>query len=210
MSHFGIQELVRKRPEGWVTAQPLVAVLEQWMAEAKSKGNAQSDAMVLATATPKGVPAARVVLYKGWTDAGLLFVTNYTSNKSRDLESNPQGHLVFYWTELGRQIRVQGNVKKAPRTVSESYFASRPRESQLGAWASRQSRGLASYEDLMDRYAEFEKKFQDQKVPCPPHWGGYLLQPKSVELWVGQVGRLHQRMLFRRKGTRWIGKWLSP
>ena len=185
-------------------------VLEDWIAFARDSGNVQPDAMVLATADAKGKPSARVVLYKGWHEKGVLFVTNYESRKSRELLNRSAASLCFYWTELNRQIRLTGRVMKASRSISEHYFSTRPRESQLGAWASRQSQSIQSYEILMQCYTEMDEKFKGKDVPCPPHWGGFFLQPATAELWVGQVGRLHQRVLYTRKGTQWHAKWLSP
>jgi pyridoxamine 5'-phosphate oxidase len=210
LSHSGLTDLIRKTPKGIVPQPSLPEILEAWMSEAKAKGNAQPDAMILATSNSKGLPSARVVLFKGWTDEGVFFVTNYESQKGQELHRRPHCHLVFYWTELGRQIRITGKIKKASRAISEEYFNARPRESQLGAWASRQSRPIEDYTKLMDRYAAFAKKFEGQSVPCPPYWGGFWVRPEKVELWIGQVGRLHQRMMFKRKGTQWLGQWLSP
>lgn len=193
--------------------------LDQWVQEARAAHSPMPEAVVLATATKSGKPSARVVLFKGWLDEptargtsakGIFFVTNYDSRKSKELRSNPYASMVFYWGELGKQVRVEGRVHRTSRSTSEAYFAKRPRESQVGAWASRQSRPISSYDALKAQEAEVQKRFSGATVPCPSNWGGFVLVPASIEFWVNQVGRLHERVIYKKKGTAWHVQWLSP
>jgi pyridoxamine 5'-phosphate oxidase len=133
------------------------------------------------------------VLYKGMREGGLSFFTNYESAKARDLESNPRASGVFYWREIERQVRVEGQAKRLSREENERYFAGRPRGSQVGAWASHQTRPLGDRSQLQARVAELEREYAGREVPCPPHWGGYALVPSAYEFWVGRPDRLHDR-----------------
>jgi len=166
--------------------------------------------MTLATATPDGRPSARTVLYKGLTGGALCFVSNYGSSKGRQLEANPHAALVFYWSNLNRQVRFEGRVERAPADWSDRYFAARARSSQIGAWASAQSEAIASRDVLEARIADAEARFGDQPVPRPPFWGGYQLHPERVEFWLGQDARLHDRFSYRASASGWQVERLSP
>jgi pyridoxamine 5'-phosphate oxidase len=172
--------------------------LDQWVKEAKEKGITDPNAMTLATVGPKKQPTNRVVLYKGLRQEGLSFFTNYEGDKARDIEFNNKVSVNFYWRELSRQIRVQGEVFKLSRAESEAYFKSRARLSQLGAWASFQSREVDSLETMQRRLQEIERSFQGQDIPCPPNWGGYHLIPNYFEFWLAREGRMHERYCYEK------------
>lgn len=171
-------------------------------------------AMALATADADGYPDVRVVLFKGWKDSGLCFFTNYDSPKSQHLIQNPKCTVNFYWPSLFRQVRIRGVVEKLPLKESQEYFSTRPRLSQIGAWSSLQSQEIPNDQWLDQRVMEYTKKFEtDLAIPCPPYWGGFVLNPLKYEFWVGQEGRLHQRFIFERFSTSqatWTQKRLSP
>ena len=183
---------------------------EHWFAEAKRAGVEVPEAMTLATADGQGVPSARMVLLKGAGEDGFVFYTGYGSRKSEELEQNPRAALVFYWRPLGRQVRVEGSVKRVPEAESAAYFATRPRGSQLAAWASRQSRPLGSRDELDRRYAELEREYEGREVPLPPHWGGYRLRPEAIEFWEHRENRLHDRIRYTRAREGWKVERLSP
>ena len=168
------------------------------------------DAAALATVDAAGDPDARMVLLKGHGPDGFRFYTNLESAKGEQLGACPRAAIVVYWRELDRQVRARGRVEPLSDADSDAYFATRPRDSQLGAWASPQSRPLDSREELDGRVAEAEASFGEATIPRPPHWGGYLLVPESVEFWQGQVGRLHDRFLYTRDGERWRIERLAP
>lgn len=185
--------------------------LERWLHDAVEAGHPEPNAMTLATVSEAGEPSARVVLLRGLDERGLSFFTNYESDKGRDLAGRPRASACFFWVLLERQARVTGAVEKVSRAESEAYFATRPRESQLGAWASRQSEVLAGPEQLQARVAEVRARFGEGPIPCPPHWGGYRLVPERVELWQGRPSRLHDRLRYTRVGDRaWRIERLSP
>jgi pyridoxamine 5'-phosphate oxidase len=169
-----------------------------------------ADAICIATVDPDGLPDARMVLLKGHGPEGFRFYTNLESAKGRQLAAAPHAAMVAYWRELDRQVRARGPVERLDDADSDAYFAGRPRDSQLGAWASAQSEPLGSREELDDRVAEFDIAYRDRPIPRPPHWGGYLLIPAEVEFWQGQVGRLHDRFRYRRDGGGWTIERLSP
>lgn len=171
-------------------------VFEAWQTEWQATGAAQPEAMTLATVTPRGAPRARTVLYRGRFDRSVRFFTNYESNKGTDLDASPLACLLFHFSTLARQVAISGAVEKVTREVSETYFATRPRESQLGAWASAQSRPIESRAALLERYRDMEARFHGVEVPCPPHWGGFAVRADRVELWQGMPGRLHDRAEF--------------
>ena len=185
--------------------------LQVWFEAAQADESVREpNAIQLATADAHGRPAVRTVLAKGMDERGIVFYTNYESAKGHDLEVNPYASAVFVWIPQERQVRLSGPVARVERTETEAYFASRPRESQLGAWASPQSRVVESRAVLDDAYAAVERRFAGQDVPPPPHWGGYLLAPDTVEFWQGRVGRLHDRIRFRRDGDAWVRERLAP
>jgi len=189
---------------------PLVQ-LDTWLREAIAAEHPEPTAMTLATVTPDGDPAARVVLLKGLDDRGLVFFTNYESDKGRQLERASRACACFFWVMLERQARVTGVVSKVTREESEAYFRSRPRESQLGAWASRQSVVVSGREAIESSLAEARARFGDGEIPCPPHWGGYRLVPDRVELWQGRPSRLHDRLRYTRVAdASWTIERLSP
>lgn len=166
--------------------------------------------MALATATPDGVPAARMMLLKGVDRRGFVFFTNYESRKGRELLANPRAALVFHWAALQRQVRVEGSVERLTVAESEAYFRTRPRGSRIGAWASRQSADLSSRADLDRRVAEYEAKFAGQEVPLPPFWGGVRLRPAAIEFWQGRINRLHDRVRYTRTDGGWAVARLYP
>lgn len=190
-------ELKSDAPSAAPGADPL-SVLERWYGDAIAKKDPLPDAMTLATATPDGRPSARVVLFKGVLRGGIFFVTNYTSRKGRELEENPRAALVMHFPTWERQVRVEGRVERASPSESEAYFQSRPRGSQLGAWASPQSQPIASRSELVERAQEVEARFAGSPVTRPEFWGGYLVIPERVELWLGRPDRLHDRFVYTR------------
>jgi pyridoxamine 5'-phosphate oxidase len=168
-----------------------------WFAEA-AEALPAPEAMALATATPDGAPSLRMVLLKAADERGLLFFSHYTSRKGRELEGNPQAALLFHWSPLGRQVRVEGRVERLSADESDSYFATRPRDAQLGALASRQSEPLGSRADLRERVAEVERELGEGPVPRPPTWGGFRLVPQAWEFWQHRASRLHDRFRYER------------
>jgi pyridoxamine 5'-phosphate oxidase len=182
-----------------------------WFDDALAARIPLAEAMTLATATPEGRPSARMVLLKQVDEAGFVFFTNYHSSKAAQLESNPYAALVFYWNSLDRQVRVEGKVERTPPEESVVYFQTRPRESQIGAWASPQSSVIAGREVLEQRAQELEDYYRDREIECPSHWGGYRLRPDRIEFWKSRVGRLHDRILYEllSDGT-WSIKRLAP
>jgi pyridoxamine 5'-phosphate oxidase len=183
---------------------------EAWFAEAEQAGVEVPETMTLATATTEGAPSARMVLLKGADAEGFLFYTGYVSRKADELDENPRAALVFYWQRLGKQVRVEGTVERVSEAESAAYFATRPRESRLAAWASQQSQPLASREELEGRYAELEREYEGREVPLPPHWGGFRLRPDAIEFWEHRDNRLHDRIRYTRAREGWTAVVLSP
>jgi len=175
-----------------------VALFRRWFQDAIGSGVYLPESMALGTATLDGKPSVRLVLLKGYDERGFVFFTNYESRKALELEANPEATLVFHWAILQRQVRLEGTVERISHEESEAYFRTRARGSQIGAWASDQSRPLASREELEERERRYEKEFRGRDVPLPPHWGGYRLEPRSVEFWQGRANRLHDRIKFAR------------
>lgn len=169
-----------------------------------------ADAMTLATVDDEGRPDARMVLLKGFGADGFRFFTGYESAKAAQLGADPRAALVVYWRELDRQVRVRGSVERLAAADSDAYFATRPRESQLGAWASPQSRSIASRAELDDRLEEVRGRFGENAVPRPDFWGGFILRPDSIEFWQGQQARLHDRFRYRRQRKGWAIERLGP
>ncbi len=169
------------------------------------------NAMTLATADRQGRPSARIVLLKGLDERGFIFFTNYNSRKGHELEENPEAALVFYWPEQERQVCVAGRVAKVPPAESETYFRTRPRGSRIGAWASDQSTALRDRAELEQRWAQVEERYPGEDIPCPSHWGGYVLDPARMEFWQGRPNRLHDRFRYTRQADKsWLIERLSP
>ena len=184
---------------------------QAWYREAAATPMREPTAMTLATATPDGRPSARIVLLKAVDDRGFVFFTNYQSRKGGELEHNPWAALVFHWPDLVRQVRVEGRVAKVSDEESDAYFKTRPRGSQLGAWASEQSRAIKSRADLERRVQAVEATYEDREIPRPPHWGGLRLVPVAIEFWQGRLDRLHDRVLYSRADDGgWTRERLSP
>ena len=181
-----------------------------WYELASEKNLLQYDAMVLSTSNKRGKPSSRVVLLKGVDDRGFIFFTNYNSRKGKELEDNPNASILFYWSELHRQVRIEGRVEKIPRKESEEYFNSRSLESRIGAWVSEQSSVIKNREFLDRKFLELQKKYEDGNVPVPPHWGGYRLIPLSFEFWESRPYRLHDRIRYKRVKGNWVKERLSP
>jgi pyridoxamine 5'-phosphate oxidase len=183
---------------------------QTWLDEAFAAKLPLAEAMTLATTTPDGKPSARMVLLKQVDHDGFVFYTNYNSAKARQLDANPYAALVFYWVQLDRQVRVEGSVTRTSREDSRAYFATRPRESQIGAWASEQSEAIESRAALEERAHELERQYGDREIDCPEHWGGYRLKPERIEFWKSRIGRLHDRILYQRDGDTWTITRLAP
>ena len=181
-----------------VGPDPIVEV-RSWLRAAQNAGIPNADAMVVATATSEGQPSARVVLLRGLDERGFVFFTNYESRKAADLENNPRAALALYWEPLGRQVRVEGIVARTDAAESAAYFAGRPRPSRLGAWASPQSRAIASRAELEGLLESAAQRFEGEEPPLPPFWGGYRVIPETIELWQHRDDRLHDRVHFSRQ-----------
>jgi pyridoxamine 5'-phosphate oxidase len=187
-----------------------IPVVSRWLEEAKAAGIRNPSAIALATADATGRPSVRHVLLRGIDARGFVFYTNRSSRKGRELADDPRAAFSMYWRELDRQISVTGDVERLSDEESDAYFASRPREARLGAWASPQSEELSSRAELLERYAEVEARFAGAEVPRPPFWGGYRVVPLSIELWVGRLHRLHDRFRYVREGDGWDLRRLAP
>jgi pyridoxamine 5'-phosphate oxidase len=195
--------------EAELAADPM-EMFERWYVEARDAGVREPNAMVVATTDPDGTPSARFVLLKGFSADGFVFFTNLSSRKGRALAADPRIALLFPWHDLERQVRVEGAAAPLSRAEVEAYFASRPRPSQLGAWASHQSSVVAGRDELDAAYAAAQERFADRDVPVPEEWGGYRVTPASVEFWQGRVGRMHDRLVYRRTADGWATERLAP
>jgi pyridoxamine 5'-phosphate oxidase len=183
-----------------------------WYIEAVEAELAEPNAMAVSTIDAEGMPDSRIVLVRGFDDDGLTFFGNYNSAKGQQIDANPVASAVFPWIGLHRQVRVRGSIEMLPRHESDAYFASRPRDSQLGAWASPQSEVIEGRDVLNQRHTEFAEKFGGAEVPRPPHWGGWLLVPEVFEFWQGRPNRLHDRFRYRRDDVTqdWVIERLAP
>lgn len=193
-----------------VDANP-IRQFQRWIDEVRASGVSEQDAisMTLATANRDGRPSARIVLLKSFDDRGFVFFTNYQSQKGNELNENARASLLFYWSGLWRQVRIEGEVEKISAAESEEYFQSRPLGSRLGAWASNQSEVVENRETLETRFAELQQRF-GEVVPRPEHWGGYRVKPNSIEFWQGRDNRLHDRLRYRREEDGWVIERLAP
>jgi pyridoxamine 5'-phosphate oxidase len=187
-----------------------VQQFDRWYKEYQQTKPPEPGAMALASATKEGKPTVRFVLLKSHGADGFVFYTNYESMKSRQLSQNPHAALAFYWNVHNRQVRVSGRVEKVSEDESDQYFAARPLESQLSAWASQQSEVIESREWLERRMSELREKYKSGKVPRPPHWGGFRIVPDRIEFWQGRTSRLHDRFVYVRSGNAWCVERLSP
>ena len=186
------------------------SLFESWFAEARATEINDSNAMTIATVGADGQPSARMVLLKGHGPDGFVFYTNQQSNKASDIAENPKAAILFHWKSLRRQIRIEGQISTVPDATADAYFATRSRDSQLGAWASDQSRPLENREIFEARFAEMSQRFDGSDVPRPPHWSGYCLTPARFEFWQDRAHRLHERRTFVRNGDAWTEGLLYP
>lgn len=191
-------------------AQDPVELFKEWLAEAFKTEPVDPEAMALATTGPDGSPSVRMVLLKSVDKEGFCFYTNMESRKGQELQNNPRAALCFHWKSQSRQVRIEGKAALMPTPLVDVYFKTRHFLSRLGAWASRQSRPLASRQELEDKVKEYEKKFQGQEIPCPPYWVGYRVAAEKIEFWQEGTGRLHDRFLFTKQGTGWTMARLNP
>lgn len=209
-----LDELRRAYRVGSLGREELMAdpldMLAAWVRRAEEAGEVEPNALALASVAADGRPSVRYVLLKEVSPAGLTFFTNYESRKAHELDGAGVAAAALWWPLLERQVRAEGRVERVPRAVSEAYFATRPRGSQLGAWTSPQSSPLEDRGELEARAAAVTARFAGGDVPCPPHWGGYLLRPERVEFWQGRDDRLHDRFLYTREGDAWGITRLAP
>jgi pyridoxamine 5'-phosphate oxidase len=180
-----------------------------WFEEAREAGVRVPEAVALATATPDGAPSARMVLVKRFDERGFVFHTNYESRKGRELSGNPRAALLFHWAPLGRQVRIEGSVRRTSRAESEDYFRTRPYRGRLGAWVSPQSRPIADRELLESAVADAAAQY-GAEPPLPPHWGGFVVRPRAYEFWQHRDDRLHDRFRYRRSRSGWALERLGP
>jgi pyridoxamine 5'-phosphate oxidase len=187
-----------------------IVQFEAWFEKVVEANLHEPNAMTLATVSGEGRPSARTVLLKGYDGRGFVFYTNYEGRKARELEANPACALLFYWGELERQVRVEGRASRLPGRESDAYFASRPRGSRLGAWASEQSWPVRDRSVLEERIRALKAEYEDREIPRPPFWGGYRVEPETIEFWQGRENRLHDRISYRREEGAWRLERLQP
>lgn len=187
-----------------------VLQFEKWFKEAVDAKVNEPNAMTVATASPEGRPSARILLLRNFDENGFVFYTNYTSRKGGEILKNPYASLLFFWPELERQVRIEGKLTKQSAEESDKYFKTRPRTSKLGAWTSEQSRVVASRAALDEEYKKLSEKYPGEDVPRPIYWGGYILEPTSIEFWQGRPSRLHDRLLYTKEKDNWKIERLAP
>ncbi len=195
--------------ENEVNANPIVQ-FEKWFKEAIDAQVNEPNAMTVCTATKEGRPSARVLLLRNFSKGGFVYYTNYNSRKGCEIAKNPYCALLFFWPELERQVRIEGIARKQSTKESDLYFNTRPHGSKIGAWASEQSKVIANRDKLTKAYEKISEKFAGKEITRPPHWGGYLLKPSSIEFWQGRPSRLHDRILYSKEGNNWKIERLSP
>ena len=183
---------------------------EKWFKEAVDAKVNEPNAMTVATASPEGRPSARILLLRNFDENGFVFYTNYTSRKGGEILKNPYASLLFFWPELERQVRIEGKLTKQSAEESDKYFKTRPRTSKLGAWTSEQSRVVTSRSALDEEYKKLSEKYPGEDVPRPIYWGGYILEPTSIEFWQGRPSRLHDRLLYTKEKSSWKIERLAP
>ena len=203
--NYSLKELTKKK----VDPDPFTQ-FSHWFNELLKSEVKEPNAMILATASSKGIPSVRTVLLKKFDGEGFVFYTNYESHKAADLSENPNAEILFVWLELERQVRIKGKVEKVSEKESEEYFHSRPTNSQIGAWASKQSSVIPDRVFLEEKFQETAEKYKDGVIPLPPFWGGYRLKPVGFEFWQGRESRLHDRISYRKKNNTWEIVRLSP
>lgn len=195
--------------EADIAADPF-AQFERWWNEALASEIDEVNAMTLATASKEGIPSARIVLLKGYDERGFVFFSNYESTKGKELQQNPHAALVFFWKELERQVRIEGRVEKVSEAESDEYFHSRPEGSRIGAWSSPQSAIIANRKIIETNVTQYTKRFENQDIPRPAHWGGYRVMPASFEFWQGRSSRLHDRFRYTPVNGNWKAERLAP
>jgi len=189
---------------------PILEV-KSWLEEALSKDIQDANAMVLCTVDINKCPSSRIVLARSIDSEGIIFYTNYNSDKAKDIDNNPNVSANFYWKELDKQIKIKGIAKKVSEEVSDNYFASRPRESQVGAWASDQSQKINKYDQILDRFKSEKVRFEGKEIHRPPHWGGYIVEPIQIQFWKGKPSRLHENICFEKKSSdKWESFFMNP
>lgn len=218
LSKIAMEEIANKRQDytkaildrDGLSQDPII-LFERWYQDAEKAGIIEPNAMSLATSSKSGHPSIRMVLLKGFDPQGFVFYSNYTSRKGQELTENPQAALLFWWKELERQVRIEGEIEKTSLEQSQGYFNSRPRGSQISAWSSPQSQEIKEHY-LTDKRQEVEQRFADEDViPLPPHWGGYLLKPAVLEFWQGRESRYHDRFRYRHSDDgSWVVDRLAP